>query len=52
MIAAGFSWFHLIPAVDHDTLVPYLHGHTYAFLSAWTACLVVCVCSVLTRAAS
>ena len=43
MIASGFSWFHMIPAVDHDSLVPGLHGHTYAFLSAWTACFIVCV---------
>jgi F-type H+-transporting ATPase subunit a len=25
-VASGFTWFHLIPAVDHDTLIPGLVG--------------------------
>lgn len=43
MIASGFSWFHLLPAVDHDQLLAGLgvHGHTYVYLHTWLACFVI-----------
>ena len=51
MIASGFSWFHLIPAVDHDRLLAPLgvHAHTYVHLHAWLGCLVLVVLAVLGR---
>ena len=49
MFASGFSWFRLIPAVDHDVLLEkagllshWLEGHevahTYVYIHAWFAC--------------
>lgn len=51
MIASGFSWFHLIPAVDHDQLLAGLgvHGHTYVFLHTWLACLILLVFGGIAR---
>ena len=38
--SGGFSWFHLIPGVGDDSLVPgMLHrGEAWAIPAAWTAC--------------
>lgn len=43
MIASGFSWFHLIPAVDNDTLLADLgiHDHTYLYPTTWAVCFVL-----------
>ena len=51
MIASGFSWFHAIPAVDHNTLLEGLgvHGHTYVYLHTWLACIVLVVLAFLAR---
>lgn len=51
MIASGFSWFHLVPAVDHDTLLAGLgiHGHNYIYLHAWLACFVILGLGILAR---
>ena len=51
MIASGFSWFHLIPAVDHDTLLASLgvHHHTAAYLHSWLACFSVIGVALVAR---
>lgn len=51
MIASGFSWFHVLPAVDHDRLLAALgvHGHTYVYLHAWLACAILCGLAFLAR---
>lgn len=43
MFASGFSIFHLIPAVDHDTLLAPLgiHHGTYLVCMAWFICFVI-----------
>jgi F-type H+-transporting ATPase subunit a len=41
MIASGFSWFHLIPPVGHDTLVPGLDHGTYLLFTTWFVCLLL-----------
>jgi F-type H+-transporting ATPase subunit a len=61
MLASGFSWFRLIPAIDKDTLLSSLGltehhlaaGHevanTTVHLHAWLAALTVIACAVLAR---
>ncbi len=51
MIASGFSWFHLIPAVDHDQILAPLgvHSHTYVYLHAWMTCLVLVILAFVGR---
>lgn len=49
MIAAGFTWFHLIPAVDRDALFPFIESHTYVHALAWFVCLVLIVFAVFAR---
>lgn len=50
MIAAGFTWFHLIPAVDRDELLaPLITSHTYVHVLAWFACFVCVVFAVVAR---
>jgi hypothetical protein len=60
MFASGFSWFRLIPAVDHDVLLEkagllshWLEGHevahTYVYLHAWLACGFFLFLAVLAR---
>jgi F-type H+-transporting ATPase subunit a len=50
MFASGFSWFHLIPAVDRDTILESMGlaehmveghevAHTYVHIHAWIAAL-------------
>src|SRR5678816_2563733 len=43
VVASGFSWFHLIPSVGHDTLLAGLGitQHTHIVLAAWCVCAVV-----------
>jgi F-type H+-transporting ATPase subunit a len=38
MIASGFSWFHLIPPVGHDTLIPGVGHGTYLIATTWMVC--------------
>ncbi|HMV66473.1 MAG TPA: F0F1 ATP synthase subunit A [Myxococcota bacterium] len=38
LIASGFSWFHLLPGLEHELPVVGAHGHQLA--AAWLACLV------------
>lgn len=43
MIAASFTWFHLIPGVEDDVLLHMLgidHHGTFLFVSAWVVCIV------------
>jgi F-type H+-transporting ATPase subunit a len=47
MLASGFSWFHLLPAVDHDTLVPF--GHSYVYLHTAMVCLGLILFAVVAR---
>jgi len=51
MIAAGFSWFHLIPQVDDGSLVPFdsAHAHVYV-LTAFVSVMILSFC-VLGRVA-
>lgn len=51
MIASGFSWFHLIPSVDHDSLLAGfgVHGHNYVYLHAWLATAVVVLLALVGR---
>ncbi len=43
MVSGGFSWYHLIPGVADDSLVPGMlqRGETYVIFAAWTGCAVV-----------
>jgi F-type H+-transporting ATPase subunit a len=38
MIASGFSWFHLIPFVGHDTFLPEGHHGTFLLMTTWCVC--------------
>lgn len=51
MIASGFSWFHLIPAVDEGTLLEPLglHGDVYVHLHAWMAALGLLAFALIAR---
>jgi len=51
MIASGFSWFHLIPGVDHDTILNGIgiHSETFVFFGAWFACAVVLLFAFMAR---
>lgn len=51
MLAAGFSWFHLIPAIDRDELLASLdiQHHTYVHAHAWLACGLLVLFAVLAR---
>jgi F-type H+-transporting ATPase subunit a len=40
VFASGFSWFHLLPIVDHDALLPFME-HDYLVVHAWLVCLVL-----------
>ncbi len=62
MFASGFSWFHLIPAVDHDTPLKALGltehmveghtvAHTYVHMHAWFAAFVFLGIALLGRVA-
>ncbi len=52
MFASGFSWFHLIPAVDQDTL---LEGfgltHSYMYIHATFACVCLIAFAIAGRMA-
>lgn len=52
MIASAFTVFHLIPAVDGDTLLAPLRIHTgtYLVFVAWTVCAGLIVLSLVARA--
>jgi len=49
MIAAGFSWFNLIPALDHDTAFPGLHAHNTVIAHAWFGAFVVVFVALIAR---
>jgi F-type H+-transporting ATPase subunit a len=52
MFASSFTWFHLIPWVDHEGLFSLLgvEGHgTYVFALAWLACFLVLGWAVMAR---
>jgi len=51
MIASGFSWFNLIPALDHNTLVPGLDANNTVIAHAWFAALVIVVAAIFARLA-
>lgn len=46
--ASGFSWFHLIPAVDHDTLLPMME-HDYVFVHTLLVCALLIGFAILGR---
>jgi len=49
--SGGFSWYHLLPGVADDTLVPGMlaRGETWAVPAAWAACGVVVLLAWLAR---
>lgn len=47
-LASGFSWFHLIPAVDHDTLLPFME-HDFVFVHTILVCVGLIGFAVLAR---
>jgi F-type H+-transporting ATPase subunit a len=49
--SGGFSWYHLLPGVADDALVPGMlaRGETWAIPAAWTACAVVVALAWLAR---
>ncbi len=49
VIASGFSWFHLVPGVEDQTLFPFAHDHGYAFVSAWFVCALILGLAFLAR---
>lgn len=50
MIASGFTWFHLIPAVDEDSLLAGAGlDHSYVYLHTGLACLLLIGFAVLGR---
>ena len=51
LLASGFSWFHLLPGVDDDTLLSGLGigHHTYVVMGAWFTCLILVVCALVAR---
>jgi F-type H+-transporting ATPase subunit a len=54
VFASGFSWFHLIPGVADDTLLPSLFGfegshETHVWVAAWFSCFVVLSGALLAR---
>ena len=54
LLAAGFSWFHLIPGVADDTLLPSMFGfegshETHVLVAAWFSCAVVLFGAILAR---
>ena len=51
LVASGFSWFHLLPGVDDDTLLSGLgiEHHTYVIVGAWFSCLLLVVGAVIAR---
>lgn len=49
MIAAGFSWFHLIPSVDDGSLVPFDSSHAYVYVLTVMVCVLLTGFAVLGR---
>lgn len=51
MVASGFTFFHLIPAVDHDSLLAPIgvHAHTYLVLMAWLVCALLVAFAAIAR---
>jgi F-type H+-transporting ATPase subunit a len=50
MIASGFTWFHLLPAVDEDTLLASVGlDHTFVYIHTVLACVVLIGFAVLGR---
>ncbi len=51
MLAAGFSWFQLVPGVSDDTLLAAagITKYTHVHLHAWLGCLAVIVFAVFAR---
>jgi len=49
--SGGYSWYHLIPGVSDDSLVPgMLHrGETWAIPAAWAACAVILLLAFFAR---
>jgi F-type H+-transporting ATPase subunit a len=51
MIAAGFSWFHLIPQVDDGSLVGFDPSHSYVYVVTGFVCTMILGFCVLGRIA-
>lgn len=51
MASGGFSWYHLVPGVADDTLIPGMlqRGETYVVLAAWVACAVIVLLAWLAK---
>jgi F-type H+-transporting ATPase subunit a len=51
MIASGFSWFHLMDAIGHDTLLAGLgiHHSTYLIVTAWSVVALLIVAAGVAR---
>jgi F-type H+-transporting ATPase subunit a len=49
--ASGFSWFHLIPAIGHDSLLASfgIHEHTHLVVTAWSVCAFLVATAVVAR---
>lgn len=49
--ASGFSWFHLIPSIGHNTLFAGagIHEHTYLLASTWMVCGLLIVAALIAR---
>lgn len=50
-MASNFSWYHLIPGVSDDTLIPGMlqRNETYVVFASWVACAVVVMLAWLTK---
>lgn len=50
-LASGFTWFHLIPAIGHDTLLAPMgvHDGTWAVVTAWMVCGLLVVGALIAR---
>jgi F-type H+-transporting ATPase subunit a len=50
-MASHFSWYHLIPGVADDTLIPGMlqRDETYVIFAAWTACALVVLLAWLAK---
>ncbi len=49
LIASGFSWFHLIPGVEDQTLFPFAGHYGYIVVSAWFVSAVLIVFALMAR---
>lgn len=51
VFGAGFSWFHLIEPIGHDTLLAGIgiHHHTTVIAHAWLGCILVILLALVAR---